>query len=185
MKAIALSFFTLAFSGCIVVPEPGTPAADPNASAATGAPMPRSLGEDAATRKTNELLAAVGADKLEGLKPMDHSKMGHGGMEGMDHSKMAGTEGKPGADQAKPHSQEHTPGMDHSKMPGKHDAQPAKADAAKPADAAATAEEMKKTADEMKKAADAMKAKSDEMKQNRDAKPAPKAGDHSQHQPNR
>ena len=197
MKACAISLLALAFAGCAVGPRLDTPAADPDAPAATRAPMPRTLGADATTRKTTELLAAVGADKLDGLKPMkmdgmegmDHSKMpgmkAGGAMEGMDHSKMPGMQGKPGAEKVKPGSMENMPGMDHSKMPGmKPGAPPAKGEGAPPADAAATAEEMKKTADEMKKAADAMKAKSDAMKKN--AKPgaasAPKAADHSQHQ---
>ncbi len=182
MKACAFSLLALAFAGCAGGPRLDTPAADPSAPAASGAPMPRTLGADATTRKTTELLAAVGADKLDGLKPM---KMD--GMEGMDHSKMPGMQGKPGADQTKPQGSGNMPGMDHSKMPGmKPGATVAKDPAAPPADAAATAAEMKKTADEMKRAADEMKAKSDAMKKNRGAKPgatsAPKAADHSQHQ---
>ena len=68
MNACALSLLALAFAGCAVGPRLDTPAADPSAPAATGAPMPRTLGADATTRKTTELLAAVGADKLDGLK---------------------------------------------------------------------------------------------------------------------
>lgn len=165
MKARALSLLALALGGCVAGPRLDTPAADPDAPAATGAPMPRTLGADETTRKTTEQLAAVGADRLDGLKPMDHSKMGHGEMEGMDHSKMPGMSGTKGSV---------TPAI--------------KPDAAPPADAAATAEEMKKTAEEMKKAADEMKAKSDALKAKRGAKPPatpapkPKPGDHSQHQ---
>ena len=217
MKSCALLLLALAFAGCAVGPRLDTPAADPDASAAIGAPMPRTLAEDDTTRKTTELLAAVGADKLNGLKPMkmdgmegmDHSKMSGmkgsgdmqgmdhskmpgmksgGGMEGMDHSKMPGMKAQPAADQTKPQDAANMPGMDHSKMPGmKPGAPPAKDAATPPADAAATAEEMKRTADEMKKASDEMKAKSDALQKSRGTKPgatpAPKAGDHSQHQP--
>ncbi|MEO7318708.1 MAG: hypothetical protein ABIZ56_06945 [Chthoniobacteraceae bacterium] len=216
-----LSLFALALAGCIATPRVETPAADASAPAGAVAPMPRTLGADDSTRKTTELLAAAGANKLDGLKPMDHSKMSGGGMEGMDHSKMPGMKGggdmqgmdhskmpgmkssgmkgmdhskmpgmkdQPRADQTKLGSMEKMPGMDHSKMPGmKPGAAPAKGEPAPPADAAATAEEMKKTADEMKKASDEMKAKSDALQKSRGAKPgatpAPKAGDHSQHQP--
>ena len=198
MKVCALSLLALAFAGCAAGPRVDTPAADPAAPAAPGAPMPRTLGTDATTRKTDEMLAAVGADKLEGLKPMmmdgmdhskmpgmkvsgdmqgmDHSKMpgmkSGGGMEGMDHSKMPGMKGQPAVDQTKPQDAANMPGMDHSKMPGmKPGAPPAKDAATPPADAAATAEEMKKTADEMKKASDEMKAKSDALQKSRGTKP--------------
>ena len=181
MKAFAFSLLALAFAGCAAGPRFDTPAADPAAPAAIVPPMPRTLAADDSTRKTAELLAAVGADKLDGLKPM---KMD--GMEGMDHSKMPGMKGQQAADQTKPQRTE-MPGMDHSKMPGmKPGAPPAKDAATPPADAVATAEEMKKTADEMKKTSDALKAKSDALQKNRGAKPAatpaPKADDHSQHQ---
>lgn len=184
-----LSLLALTLAGCIAAPRMETPAADASAPAGAVAPMPRTLGADDATRKTTELLAAVGANKLDGLKPMDHSKMGGGGMEGMDHSKMPGMKsgggmegmdhskmpgmkGESAADQTKPQDAANMPGMDHSKMPGmKPGAPPAKDAAMPPADAAATVEEMKKTADEMKKASDEMKAKSDALQKSRGAKP--------------
>ena len=86
----------LLLAGCAgLVPEVPTPAADPSASVATA--PPRSVLEtDDVTRKTQRLLAASGATRLEGLKPMKHDMpmdgMDHKGMEGMDHSGMHGTE---------------------------------------------------------------------------------------------
>lgn len=127
-----LGLSLLLFAGCAgLIPQVPTPAADPAADPAAGAATapPRSvLGMDEPTRKTQQLLAATGATRLEGLKPMKHDMpmdgMDHGGREGMknmpgmDHSKMPGMEKPPSvstpAGKPQPGSM---PGMEHSKMP--------------------------------------------------------------------
>lgn len=126
----------LLFAGCAgLVPEVTTPAADPSAGATTV--LPRSvLGTDEVTRRTQQLLAASGATRLEGLKPMRHNMS----MEGMDHGGMKGTTSMPGADHSTMPNMQRQPrtgapagkhphegmkgmehpgmdGMDHSKMP--------------------------------------------------------------------
>jgi hypothetical protein len=157
MKPLFILALVLALSGCALTPRVETPAADSDAPSHE-APMPRLTGDDAATRKTSELLAAVGANELDALKPMDHAAMGHGGgaqKPGMDHSQH----GQPAVKPSGGHE-----GMDHSQMPGTKPATPA-------SDAAATAAEMKKTEDEMKRAADELKAKSDAMKAKPGAQP--------------
>ena len=189
VRLIGCTFAAIIFAGCAAPGgmHVGTPAANPE-TPAPGSARPRAvLGMDDATRKTNELLAAAGATKLEGLKPMqhdmggmqgmDHSKMGgmkSGGMEGMDHSKMPGMKGgemegmdhsKMPAMQGTPKGQQKPPGMenmDHSKMPGmKGGASAPEKSTQPPSDKKAVAEEMKKLSDEMKKTSDEMKKKSD------------------------
>ena len=164
--------------GCVAPRATLDPVTDPSAPEGASAPMPRTLGVDSTTRRTNEMLAAVGADKLEGLKPMKMDGMG--GMQGMDHSKMdgGGMEGMPGmkagAETAAPPKGQQKPGemegMDHSKMPGMKGG-PATPGAPVPADKTAVAEEMKKLSDEMKKTSDELKKKSDAAK--KPATPAP------------
>lgn len=118
----------LLFASCAgLVPEVPTPAADPSAGATTA--LPRSvLGTDDATRKTQQLLAASGATRLEGLKPVKHEMpmggMNHQGMAEMtsmpeaDHSKMPGMQRQPRTS-ASAGEQHHggMEGMDHSRMP--------------------------------------------------------------------
>ena len=80
-------------SGCSSPTEVSTPAANPNAPVGIAAPMPRLSGQDAPTRKTNEQLAAVGADNTDALKPMEHGGMDHSEMErgAEDHSRHGAT----------------------------------------------------------------------------------------------
>jgi hypothetical protein len=186
MKSFTLPLLAFALAGCLSGPRPPyvpTPAADLAVSSGASESMPRLAEVDSPTRKTNDLLTSVGADKLEGLKPMnmkmegmDHSQT-KGGHEGMDHSKMHGTptsEHRPdqmkGMDHSKMHGRptsEQRPdqmnGMDHSKMPGMKDAgQPAqKAENEK----RETVEEMKKLSDEMKKASEELKNKASTPKE--------------------
>ena len=180
--------------GCVAPRATLDPVTDPSAPEGASAPMPRTLGVDSTTRRTNEMLAAVGADKLEGLKPMkmddmggmqgmDHGKMS-GGMEGMDHSKMPGMKSgaamegmdhskmpgmKAGAETPATPKGQLKPGgmegMDHSKMPGMKGSGAATPGVPAPADKTAVAEEMKKLSDEMKKTSDELKKKSDAAKE--------------------
>lgn len=119
----------LLFASCAgLVPEVPTPAADPSAGVTRA--LPRSVLEtDDVTRKTQQLLTASGASRLEGLKPVQHGMP----MGGMDHQGMAGMTSMPGADHSKmPGMQRQPPTgasageqhhggmkeMDHSRMPG-------------------------------------------------------------------
>jgi hypothetical protein len=175
MKSFAIPLLALALVGCISgprLPYVSTPAADLVVSAGAPEAMPRLAEVDSPTRKTNDLLAAVGADKLEGLKPMDmegmdHSKS-HQGHEAMDHPKTgpahAGTDhskmhGAPTSQDK--HKPEETKGMDdHSKMPGmKGPGQPVPETEKK-----ATLEEMKQLSDEMKKTSEELKKKANTPK---------------------
>ena len=139
-RLVGCSFAAIIFAGCAVSGglHVETPAANPEIPA-PGSARPRAvLGMDDATRKTDQLLAAAGATKLEGLKPMQHDMGGMkmdgmkgGGMEGMDHSKMPGMksgDGMEGMEHSKMPAMQGAPkgqqkpggmeGMDHSKMPG-------------------------------------------------------------------
>lgn len=175
-RLLGCSFALIIFAGCAVPggPHVETPAANPETSA-PGSARPRAvLGMDDATRKTDQLLTAAGATKLEGLKPMQHDMGGMkmdgmkgGGMEGMDHSKMPAMQGAPKGQQ-KPGGME---GMDHSKMPGMKGSGAAAPDAPPSTDKKTVAEEMKKLSDEMKKTSDEMKKKSDAAA--KPANPAP------------
>ena len=126
---VCIASCLLLLAGCAgLVPEVPTPAADPSASVATA--PPRSVLEtDDVTRKTQRLLAASGATRLEGLKPMKHDMsmdgMDHGGMKemtslpGADHSKMPSIQRQPrtGAPAGEQHHKG-MEGMDHSGMHG-------------------------------------------------------------------
>lgn len=118
----------LLFAGCAgLVPQVSARAADP-AAGATTSPPPSVLGVDDVTQKTQELLVASGATRLEGLKPVKHemsmSGMGHEGMQGMtsmpgaDHMKMPGMQREPRTgERAGEQQHKGKEGMDHSKMP--------------------------------------------------------------------
>lgn len=169
-------------SGCAVSDSwVATPAADPNAPYVSSA-MPRSLALDSTTRRTNELLAAVGANNLEGLKPMDHGAMS-GDMKGMDHSKMQnrppGTQ-MPGTDHSKmEHKMNEQSATDHQSMGHSQEAAPAEQSPSPTpsGDAQNLAEEMQKLAEEMKKTSDAIKQEADENKKS----VTPPMDDHQQH----
>jgi hypothetical protein len=159
------------FTGCVLrAPDVSTPASNPNAASAGVNPMPRVLGMDETTRKTNQLLASAGADKLEGLKPMDHSMNDAEGHEGhgtpeKKHETGGETDAghATGHDLAKPNgaraeTEQHWVTHDHNPMQEKSTPKAG----APSAENKPIVEEMKKLSEEIKAASEALKKKSTE-----------------------
>jgi uncharacterized protein involved in copper resistance len=110
MKSVALTAVCAAlFSACMSVPPaPNRTVPDPSDPSAP----------QASARPLHPNLVATAKVYLDPSLGQEAQKMEHGNMQGMDHSKMSGTEAKQQTSPAPVQQPGAMEGMDHSKMPG-------------------------------------------------------------------
>ena len=111
MKSFALiSICVVLLGGCVTQPPPPPNRSTPDPSDPT-APQ-------ASARPLHPNLVATTKVYLDPSLGQEAQKMEHGNMQGMDHSKMSGTEAKKQTSPAPVEQPGAMEGMDHSKMPG-------------------------------------------------------------------
>ena len=111
MKSVALiSICVVLLGGCVTQPPPPPNRSTPDPSDPT-APQ-------ASARPLHPNLVATTKVYLDPSLGQEAQKMEHGNMQGMDHSKMSGTEAKQQTSPAPVQQPGAMEGMDHSKMPG-------------------------------------------------------------------